>query len=96
MVVGRVAQWGRTILHKEGARSEYAYPSELFMPSHWRGRSLEPEARELEELYGVSVETLDPKLMGAFGTNEWDVLRDEETLRDPRPWREVLGEAPSG
>ena len=92
IVIGRVAQWGRVVLHEDGARSEYAYPVELFVPAEWNGRSLESEARELGDLYGVRVEVLTAKLMSAFGTSEWEILRTP-TLEPPRPWREVLSEA---
>jgi hypothetical protein len=50
-VVGRLANWGKVIEGSQGWRSEYAYPTELYVPFEF-ARS---HAARLEEAYGIPV-----------------------------------------
>ncbi len=74
--VGTVKQWGRLVVHEHGARSQFAYPERLFVPSHWRNVDLAPVASELEEAYQVPTEVLSPEMMAAWGTSEWEPLKE--------------------
>ena len=94
VAVGEAQIWGTVVLHREGARGEYAYPSSLFLPSMSHGDSMEPLAECLQEVYGIPVEAIPTEYLNAWGTSEWEPLRELSARKDfaPVDWRTILGE----